>query len=47
MKTLSQCSNEQYKRGDEIINEHLDMLIELLQGYKVLEIFSYWYTFPL
>jgi hypothetical protein len=27
--------NEQCKRGDEVINDPLDMLVELLQGYKV------------
>jgi hypothetical protein len=26
---------EQYKRDDEVINDHVDLLIELLQGYKV------------
>jgi hypothetical protein len=26
---------EQYKRDDQILSEHLDLLIDLLQGYKV------------
>jgi hypothetical protein len=37
MNALSERMNEQYKRDDEVINDHLDMLIELLQGYKVKE----------
>ncbi len=42
MNALSERMNEQYKRDDEVINDHLDMLIELLQGYKVKEkIFFY------
>jgi hypothetical protein len=35
MSTLSERLNEQYKRDDDVINDHLDMLIDLLQGYKV------------
>jgi hypothetical protein len=27
--------NEECKHENEVINDHLDMLIELLQGYKV------------
>ena len=35
MNALSERVKEQCKRDDEVINEHLDMLVELLQGYKV------------
>jgi hypothetical protein len=43
MNALSGRIKEQCKRDDEVINEHLDMLIELLLGYKVTEwiLFSY------
>jgi hypothetical protein len=37
MHALSGRIEEQCKRDDEVINEHLDMLIELLLGYKVNE----------
>ncbi|CAF2719761.1 unnamed protein product [Rotaria sp. Silwood2] len=30
---ISERINEQYKRDDEVINDHFDLLIELLQGY--------------
>lgn len=35
MNALSERMKEQCKRDNEVINEHLDMLVELLQGYKV------------
>lgn len=35
MNALSERLKEQCKRDNEVINEHLDMLVELLQGYKV------------
>ena len=35
MNALSERIKEQCKRDNEVINEHLDMLVELLQGYKV------------
>jgi len=35
INALSERMNEQCKRGDEVINDPLDMLVELLQGYKV------------
>jgi hypothetical protein len=35
MNALSERMNEQCKRSDEVINYPLDMLVELLQGYKV------------
>ncbi|CAF3528936.1 unnamed protein product [Rotaria sp. Silwood1] len=34
INAISERINEQYKRDDEVISDHLDMLIELLQGYK-------------
>lgn len=37
MNALSERMKEQCKRDNEVINEHLDMLVELLQGYKVHE----------
>jgi hypothetical protein len=35
MNAVSERIHEQCKRDDDVINDHLDMLIELLQGYKV------------
>lgn len=35
MNKLSVQIKDQYQRVDEIIADHLDALIELLQGYKV------------
>ena len=32
---LAERINEQCKRDDDVIDDHLDALIELLQGYKV------------
>lgn len=37
MNALSERMKEQCQRDNEVINEHLDMLIDLLQGYKVNE----------
>ncbi|CAF1258079.1 unnamed protein product [Rotaria sordida] len=34
INAISERVNEQCKRNDEVINDHLDMLIELLQGYN-------------
>ena len=35
MSAVSERIHEECVREDEVINDHLDMLIELLQGYKV------------
>jgi hypothetical protein len=35
INAVAERINEQCKHEDEVINDHLDMLIELLQGYKV------------
>jgi len=35
INALSERMNEQCKRSDEVISDPLDMLVELLQGYKV------------
>ena len=35
MHAISERINERYKRDDEVINDYVDMLIELLHGYKV------------
>ena len=35
INAVAECFNEGYKWEDEIISDHLDMLVELLQGYKV------------
>ena len=35
MNAVSERIREECIREDEVINDHLDMLIELLQGYKV------------
>jgi hypothetical protein len=35
INAISERMKEQYKRDDEVINDHVDLLIELLQGYKV------------
>ena len=35
LNAISERMKEQYKRDDELITDHVDMLIELLQGYKV------------
>jgi hypothetical protein len=37
MHALSGRMKEQSLRDDEVINQHLDILIELLLGYKVNE----------
>jgi hypothetical protein len=37
MNAISGRMTEQCKRDDEVINDHLDTLVELLQGYKVIE----------
>ncbi len=37
MNAISGRMTEQCKCDDEVINDHLDMLIELLQGYKVIK----------
>lgn len=37
VNAVAERINEECKREDEVINDHLDMLIELLQGYKVRE----------
>lgn len=37
MHALAGRMDEQSKRDDEVIGEHLDMLIDLLLGYKVNE----------
>lgn len=37
MNSLSQQLTTQSKRDDELITEHLDMLIDLLEGYKVVK----------
>ncbi|CAF3308914.1 unnamed protein product [Rotaria socialis] len=34
MNAVAERINEECKREDEVINDHLDMLIELFQGYK-------------
>ncbi|CAF0978841.1 unnamed protein product [Adineta steineri] len=34
MSAISERIHEQCKRDDEVISDHLDMLIDLLQGYK-------------
>lgn len=35
MHAVAERLQEQRKRDDDVINDHLDMLIDLLQGYKV------------
>jgi len=35
INAVAERINEECKHEDEVINDHLDMLIELLQGYKV------------
>ena len=35
INAVSEKINEQYQRNDEAIGEHLDILIDLLQAYKV------------
>ena len=35
INAVAERMHEQCKREDEMINDHLDMLIELIQGYKV------------
>ncbi len=35
VNAVAERINEECKCEDEIINDHLDMLIELLQAYKV------------
>jgi hypothetical protein len=37
INAIAERINEECKHEDEVINDHLDMLIELLQGYKVRE----------
>ena len=37
MSAVSERINVQCKRDDAMISDHLDLLIELLQGYKVRE----------
>ncbi len=39
INAIGERINEEGKYEDEIINDHLDMLIELLQGYKVKRIY--------
>ncbi|CAF3839906.1 unnamed protein product [Rotaria magnacalcarata] len=34
VNAISQRMNEQFKRDDQVISDHLDMLVDLLQGYK-------------
>ncbi|CAF3308812.1 unnamed protein product [Rotaria socialis] len=34
VNAISERMNEQFKRNDQVISEHLDMLVDLLQGYK-------------
>ncbi|CAF5110897.1 unnamed protein product, partial [Rotaria magnacalcarata] len=34
INAVAERINEECKREDEVINDHLDMLIELFQGYK-------------
>ncbi|CAF1110489.1 unnamed protein product [Didymodactylos carnosus] len=36
LNAVSERMNEQYKREDELMSDHVDMLIDLLQGYKEL-----------
>ena len=35
INALSERLNGQVQRDNELINEHLDMLVDLLEGYKV------------
>ena len=35
MNAVSEQINEQYKRDDLVFDDHLDLLVDLLQAYKV------------